>query len=95
MDKGNTKPNKPEKVYVMNPKPYESKFVNGSRPLPPNNSPIPKDWEDASYVKQISTYSKKFLRDINDPKKKSKAMLVGKPLYIEGGYTFDDQPVLL
>jgi len=51
MDKGNTKPNKPEKVYVMNPKPYESKFVNGSRPLPPNNSPIPKDWEDASYVK--------------------------------------------
>lgn len=45
------KSKKADKIYVLNPKPYVSKFVNGSRPLPPNNSSIPNDWEDASYVK--------------------------------------------
>jgi len=43
---------KPEdKVYLLNPKPYENKFVNGSRPLPANNVAVPDDWQDASYVK--------------------------------------------
>jgi hypothetical protein len=52
--------------------------VNASRPLPKRNTPIPDGWEDASIVKQISTYSKKYLRDIHDPKKKNKYLAVGK-----------------
>lgn len=81
--------------YTLIPIPYNSTFVNGSRPLPKRNTPIPDQWEDASLVKQISTYSKKFLRDINDPKKRNKQFLVGKSMYMEGGFTFDEQPVIL
>lgn len=72
-----------DKVYVLKTKPYENKFVNGSRPLPALNTPVPDDWQDANYVKQISTYSKKFLRDINDPHRKNQGSLVGKPVYLE------------
>lgn len=59
-------------------KEIKSNFVNGSRPLPDNNQKIPDDWNDAKYVKQISTYSRKFLKDINDPNKKDESYLVGK-----------------
>jgi hypothetical protein len=81
--------------YTLHPIPYNSTFVNGSRPLPKKNTPIPDGWEDSSIVKQISTYSKKFLRDYHDPKKSRTSLLVGKNLYLEGGYTFDEQPSLL
>ena len=87
---------KKEKPLVVDPVPYQSKFVNGSRPLPKRNTPIPEQWEDASLVKQISTYSKKFLRDINDPKvQKSRQMLVGKPVYIENDIVFDQAPEIV
>lgn len=56
------------KGYVIDPIPYNSTFVNGSRPLPKKNSPIPDGWEDSNIVKQISTYSKKYLRDLHDPR---------------------------
>jgi hypothetical protein len=75
--------------------PYHNPFVNGSRALPPRNTPMPKDWEDASLVKQISTYSKQFLREFNDPNKQKKPLLVGKPVYIENNYVFDEAPNIL
>lgn len=75
---------------VLTPKPYNSTFVNGSRPLPKRNTPIPDLYEDASLVKQISTYSKKFLRDINDPKQRNKQLLVGKSMYVENNLIFDE-----
>ena len=56
----------------------KSKFVNGSRPLPDNKQKVPDDWNEANYVKQISTYSRQFLKDINDPNKKDDGYLVGK-----------------
>lgn len=67
----------------------ESTFVNSSRVVPDSSQKIPADWNDASYVKQISTYSKKFLKDINDPKLKGKAFLIGKPVYLENDMVFD------
>lgn len=84
-----------KKELITDPNPYISKFVNASRPLPLKNSPIPSDWEPATFVKQISTYSRKFLRDINDPKQKNKQLLVGKSVYIENNRTFDDAPIIL
>jgi hypothetical protein len=63
---------------VVEAVPYLNKFVNESRPLPSRNTAIPSGWEQAALVKQISTYSKKFLRDINDPKMRNKQLLVGK-----------------
>lgn len=86
---------KKQVTHTLIPIPYNSTFVNGSRPLPKKNTPIPDGWEDSSLVKQISTYSRKFLRDINDPKQKNKRFLVGKSMYMEGGFTFDEQPVIL
>lgn len=76
-------------------KKIKSNFVNGSKPLPDNNQKIPDDWNDAKYVKQISTYSRKFLKEINDPNKKDESYLVGKPIYIENDMVFDDNPNLV
>lgn len=85
-----------QKPLVLTPVPYNSTFVNGSRPLPKRNTKIPDDYEDASLVKQISTYSRKFLRDINDPKmQRSKQMLVGKSVYFEDDKIFDQAPVII
>ncbi len=50
---------------------------------------------DAKMVKQISTYSKKFLRDFHDPRMKGRAFLVGKGVYLENNRTFDQQPSIV
>lgn len=76
-------------------KPYNSTFVNASRPVPDRYQKIPADWVDSQLVKQISTYSKKFLRDFHDPKMKDKAFLVGKGVYLENNMTFDQQPSII
>lgn len=87
---------KKQQPLVLNPIPYNSTFVDGSRPLPKRNTKIPDDYEDASLVKQISTYSRKFLRDINDPKvKRNKQMLVGKSVYLEDDRVFEQTPVIM
>ena len=67
-----------ESKIVIHPVANNNTFVNSSRPLPKANASIPDGWEESNIVKQISTYSKKFLKDIHDPKKNNKALLVGK-----------------
>jgi hypothetical protein len=53
---------------------------------------IPATWTDATYIKHISAYSRKFLSEVNDPEHKKKGMLIGKPIYIENNITFDENP---
>ncbi len=53
---------------------------------------IPREWTDATYITKISDYSKKFLSEVNDPEHKKMGMLIGKPVYIENGLTFDENP---
>lgn len=70
------------------------KNVGNKKPKDPDYQPIPDSWENANYTKQISTYSRHFLRELNNPDNDDKGLLVGKKIYLENNMTFSDQPVI-
>jgi len=51
------------------------------------------DWEVPEIAKTISQYAIQDLKIKNDPKVRGTYM-IGKPYYIENGFTFDEQPTI-
>lgn len=67
--------------------------VSNSVPDSQEYEQIPKEWQTANYTKEgLSAYSKRFLKQMNDPKYKDKGLLIGKPIYIENNITYDESP---